>query len=92
MASNKWVDDSWVDKDGKYDSSKKKTTTTTKTTEYQVRITAGALNVRKSASASSNIVGTVFKNNVVTIVDEKDGFGKLKSGKGWIKLSYTVKI
>ena len=27
-----------------------------------------------------------------TIVDEKDGWGKLKSGAGWISLKYTTKV
>ena len=27
-----------------------------------------------------------------TIIDEKNGWGKLKSGAGWISLSYTKKI
>ena len=33
-----------------------------------------------------------LKNEVYTIVEEKDGWGKLKSGTGWIKLSYAKKV
>jgi N-acetylmuramoyl-L-alanine amidase CwlA len=59
---------------------------------YRVRITADALNVRKEPNASAKVVTTVSKNNVFTIVEEKDGWGLLKSQVGWINLSYTTKI
>lgn len=58
---------------------------------YLVRITADMLNVRKGPDASQKITTTVKKNEIYTIVDESDGWGKLKSGAGWIKLSYTVR-
>ena len=35
---------------------------------------------------------TVKKGQVYTIIDEKNGWGKLKSGAGWINLSYTQKL
>lgn len=59
---------------------------------YKVKITASVLNVRNGAGTSYKINTTVKKNDVYTIVDEKSGWGKLKSGAGWIKLSYTKKI
>lgn len=59
---------------------------------YKVKITALSLNIRKSSATNSQIVGTVKKNEVYTIVEEKNGFGKLKSGIGWISLKYTQKI
>lgn len=31
------------------------------------------------------------KKNKYTIVEEKNGWGRLKSGAGWISLSYTKK-
>lgn len=61
-------------------------------TTYLVRITADTLNVRKGPSASEKITTTVRKNEVYTIVDESAGWGKLKSGAGWINLSYTVRV
>ena len=57
-----------------------------------VRITASALNVRASASTGSKINTVVHKNEVYTIVEEKNGWGKLKSGAGWISLKYTKKV
>ena len=59
---------------------------------YRVRITASVLNVRKGAGTNYSIATTVKKNEVYTIVEEKNGWGKLKSGAGWISLSYTSKL
>lgn len=71
------------------------TTTTTMTstsgTSYKVKITADVLNVRSGAGASYKVTTTVRKGEVYTIVEEKDGWGKLKSGAGWISLKYTEK-
>ena len=68
------------------------TTGTSKTVSYRVRITADSLNVRAGAGVSYKVTTTVKKNNVFTIVEEKNGWGKLKSGAGWINLSYTTKL
>ena len=32
------------------------------------------------------------KGQVYTIIDEKNGWGKLKSGAGWINLDYAKKL
>lgn len=56
---------------------------------YVVRITANALNVRSGPGIDYKVNTVVYKGGVYTIVEEKDGWGKLKSGAGWIKLSYT---
>lgn len=58
---------------------------------YKVKITADVLNVRAGAGTSFKVTTTVKKNQVYTIVEEKNGWGKLKSGAGWISLKYTVK-
>lgn len=70
----------------------KNATTTKKEISYKVKITAGALNVRASGSVNSKINDVVHKNEVYTIVETKNGWGKLKSGAGWINLKYTDKI
>ena len=59
---------------------------------YRVRILADSLNVRQQPNASATITTSVAKGGVFTIVEEKDGWGKLKSGAGWINLSYTEKL
>ena len=62
-------------------------------TFYKVMITTASLNVRKGAGMNYSIVTQVHKGEVYTIVDEKGGWGKLKSGAGWIYLpSYTKRI
>ena len=66
-------------------------TSTSKKVNYKVKITADSLNVRKGAGTSYATNGSVKKGQVFTIVEEKNGWGKLKSGAGWINLSYTKK-
>lgn len=59
---------------------------------YVVRITASALNVRAGAGTTYKINTVVHKNEAYTIVQEQNGWGKLKSGAGWISLKYTKKV
>lgn len=63
---------------------------------YLVKITASELNIRSTPDATNNrtdnIVGTIKDQGVYTIVDEQNGWGKLKSGVGWISLEYTQKL
>lgn len=59
---------------------------------YLVKITADTLYVRSGCGTNFKVVTTVTKNQVYTIVDEKNGWGKLKSGVGWIHLGYTKKL
>ena len=59
---------------------------------YVVKITADVLNVRKSPSTSSSVATTVKRGDTYTIVEESNGWGKLKSGAGWISLQYTEKM
>lgn len=51
------------------------------------------LNIRKEPNANSKITGKLKYNdpNKYTIVQESKGWGKLKSGVGWINLYYTKK-
>lgn len=60
--------------------------------EFKVKITADSLNVRSGAGTSYKVTTTVKKNQVFTIVEEKNGWGKLKSGAGWISLKYVKKL
>ena len=56
------------------------------TGDFLVEIICNELNIRKEASFDSAVVGVVKKGNVFTIVEEKNGLGKLKSGAGWISM------
>ena len=68
---------------------KKKTSTTSTTTskEELYQIVTDSLNIRKGAGTNYDIVGTVKKGEVYTIVEKKNNFGKLKSGAGWISIN-----
>lgn len=58
---------------------------------YTVKITANVLNVRSGPGTNYKVVTSIKKNEVYTIVEKKNGWGKLKSGAGWISLKYTKK-
>lgn len=58
---------------------------------YVVKITADILNVRSGPGTQYSKTGQVSKGEAYTIVDESNGWGKLKSGLGWISLEYTDK-
>ena len=66
--------------------------------EYLVRVTAKALNVRKSPGTNSMIVRTLVNDqNTYTIVEEAQGQGasvwcKLKSGVGWVSGDHIRKV
>lgn len=59
---------------------------------YLVRIKCNVLNIRKKSTALSKKVGTVKKNEVYTITETYNGWGKLKSGVGWISLKYAERV
>lgn len=73
---------------------------------YSVRITADSLRIRAGAGTNYKIKGVItdnqsliksnpnyyYKKTVYTIVEEKNGWGKLKSGIGYICLDYTKKV
>lgn len=67
-----------------------------KKTEYLITTTCDRLNIRSGAGMGNPVVGKICepegKKKKYTIVEEKKGWGRLKSGAGWIKLSYTEKV
>ena len=65
---------------------------TVTSSSYLVKVTANNLNVRKGPSASYAVTGTVKKGEVYTITETQNGWGKLKSGLGWVSLGYTEKV
>ena len=56
------------------------------------KITANTLNVRNGAGTKYKINKQVKYGDVYTIVEEKNGWGKLKSGVDWIRLDHISKI
>jgi hypothetical protein len=61
-------------------------------TPYLVKVTTDALNYRSGPGTNYKINGTIRDRGTYTIVEELGGWGKLKSGVGWISLNYTKKV
>ena len=68
------------------------TTPTTTKTEYKVKVTANKLNIRAGAGTNYKVNGCITDKGVYTIIETKNGWGLLKSRKGWVYLGYTKKI
>lgn len=66
----------------------------TNTTSYIVKVLVDDLNIREQATVKSAKKGQVKKNVCYTIVEQKNGFGRLKSGAGWISINpkYVKKV
>ena len=58
---------------------------------YSIKVVADVLNVRAGAGTTFKINASVKRGTVCEIVAEDNGWGKLKSGAGWICLAYTEK-
>lgn len=54
---------------------------------FVVKVTCKSLNIREGAGTNTKIIGSVKKNQSFTITKVSGGFGRLKSGKGWISIS-----
>lgn len=59
---------------------------------YLVKVTANALNVRDGAGTNFKVNRVITNKGIYTIVAEENGWGKLKSGAGWICLNYTKRV
>ena len=59
---------------------------------YIVQITASVLNIRKGPGTNYPVVGQIKDKGKYTIMEVQNGFGRLKSGAGWISMKYTNKI
>jgi hypothetical protein len=59
---------------------------------YKVKVTADVLNIRSGPGVAYQIVGKITDQGVYTIVETVNGWGRLKSGAGWISLYYTVRV
>ena len=61
-------------------------------TSYRVKVLHSALNIRQGPGTNYSIVGVIRDRGVYTIVETKETWGKLKSGKGWISLGWCKKL
>lgn len=58
---------------------------------YTIKIVDPPVNIRKGPGLNYDKIGSI-NSGTYTIIEESNGFGKLKSGAGWISLQYTKKI
>lgn len=63
---------------------------------FDVQTTCDSLRIRSGSGKDFRIVGYIQEKagNKMnhTIVEEKNGFGRLESGEGWIALAFTKKV
>lgn len=70
----------------------------TTTGEFKVRVNITNLRIRKGPGTNHDVTGKFTGKGVFTITQTKDGegseagWGKLKSGAGWISLDYAEKL
>ena len=73
-------------------------TETTKTDDIKVKVDISHLNIRKGPGTNHAKTGKYTGVGVFTITEKKSGtgskkgWGKLKSGAGWISLDYTTEV
>lgn len=62
-------------------------------TSRKVKVnTKNGLNVRQGPSTSDKVLRTLKNGTIVTITTEKGGWGYIETVKGWISLTYTIKV
>lgn len=59
---------------------------------YVIKVTADVLNIRAGAGTNFKVIGQLRKFDLCTIIAEKNNWGKLKNGTGWICLDYVQKL
>lgn len=77
---------------GSSTSSTAKKTTAKQNKGFLVRVTVPALRIRAGAGTNYKINGVIRDKGTYTIVEVNGNWGRLKSGKGWICLDYTVRV
>ena len=60
--------------------------------EFKAEATIPKLRVREAPNSEAETIDTISQGQSVTIVREKDGWGKTKFGKGWVNLKYTRRV
>ena len=57
------------------------------TVNYAYKVTVSDLNIRKGPGTNYDWTGAYTGKGTFTIVEQKNGWGRLKSGAGWISLN-----
>lgn len=78
-----------------YNAGTEETVTEPKEETYLIKTTCDWLNIRKGPGKDYEITGSIREpkgaKKCYTITEERNGWGRLKSGAGWICLGYTVR-
>lgn len=71
-------------------------TANSKGVPYMINTTCDILRIRKEPNTNSQVMGRITETKgdkkKYTIIEERNGWGRLKSGAGWISLKYTKKV
>lgn len=61
---------------------------------YQAKVTADVLNVRSQPGTTYSIVGKVTKSQVVTVLEQKNGWSRINYGSmnGWVSSQYVTAV
>ena len=59
---------------------------------FYVQVPTANLPVYYSPNKTSGVVKRLNRFALLTIVDEKNGFGKIKVGSGWVELSKVTRL
>lgn len=59
---------------------------------FKVKVLVSDLNIRKTAGMGNNLTGKYTGKGTFTIVEVKNGWGRLKSGAGWIYLENSAYV
>lgn len=61
-------------------------------TPFLIKVVSDKLAIRNTPAVTAKINGYITNKGTYTIVEELNGYGKLKSGAGWIDLSFQKKV
>ncbi|CEG29099.1 N-acetylmuramoyl-L-alanine amidase [Bacillus sp. B-jedd] len=61
---------------------------------FQAKVTASSLNVRSGGSTAYQVVGSLKSGQVVTVLEQKNGWSMVSSGtlKGWVSTQYLAAV
>ena len=96
--NSKWQSEFWNKLNGTTSSTTTTTSNSSTDVPFSIKVDkvdkCDVLNIRKEPKANSEKTGELKYNdpNIYTIIEVKNGWGKLKSNVGWINLSYTKKV